>query len=100
MLDDATETAVRNFAALQGAEQLNAEGYSMDDDGLRCTAEVGEGGLDAVRIACTGTTTDGADVVLRGTTAEIPGASLTELKGSFTATVGGAEIFETDQLGG
>jgi len=100
LLDDATETAVRNFAALQGAEQLNAQGYPMDGDGLSCSAEVGEGGLESVRIECTGTTTAGADVVLRGTTAEIPGASLTELKGNFTATVDGAEIFATDQLGG
>lgn len=100
LLDDATETAVRNFAALQGAEQLNAAGYGIDGDGLVCTAEVGDGGLEAVDIECTGTTAEGAAVVLRGTTSELPGASITELKGAFTATVGGANVLETEQLGG
>src|SRR5215216_6529033 len=74
-LDDATETAVRNFAALQGAEQFNAAGHEIDEDGLTCTAEVGEGGLDAVAVECTGTTVDGGEAVLTGTTAELPGAS-------------------------
>lgn len=100
LLDDATETAVRNFAALQGAEQLNAAGYGIDGDGLVCTAEVGDGGLEAVDIECTGTTAEGAAVVLQGTTSELPGASITELKGAFTATVGGANVLETEQLGG
>jgi hypothetical protein len=100
LLDDATEVAVRNFAALQGAEQLDHEGYPIDDEGLACTADVGDGGLESVEIECTGTTDEGADVVLTGITSELPGASITELKGTFTATVDGAEIFETDQLGG
>lgn len=100
LLDDATEAAVRNFAAMQGSEQFRNAGHPIDDGDLTCTAEVGEGGLDSVEIECTGTTEDGADAVLSGSTSELPGASLTELKGSFTATVGGAEVFETDQLGG
>ena len=100
MLDDATETVLRNFAALQGAEQFNAAGYEIDDDGLACTAEVGDGGLESIEVECEGTTVDGGEAVLRGTTSELPGASITELKGNFTATVDGAEVFETDQLGG
>ena len=100
LLDDATETAVRNFAALQGAEQFNAAGHEIDGDGLACTAAVGDGGLDGVDVECRGTTVDGREAVLTGTTSEIPGASITELQGSFTATVDGENVFETDQLGG
>lgn len=100
LLDDAVETAVRNFVALQGAEQLNAAGYGIDGVGLTCTAEVAGGGLDGVDVECTGATAKGADVVLRGTTSELPGASITELKGSFTATVDGVEVLQTGELGG
>ena len=100
VLDDATEAAVRNFARLQAEEQFNAAGYEIDDDGLACTAAIGEGGRDSVDVECTGTTVDGGEAALIGTTSELPGASITELKGSFTATVDGADVFETDQLGG
>ena len=98
-LDDATETAVRVFASAQAKEQFNNAGHEIDGD-LDCTAEVGDGGLDSVTIECTGTTVDGGDAALTGTTSELPGASITELKGSFTGTVDGEEVFETDQLGG
>ncbi len=99
-LDDVTELAVRNFAALQGSEQFNAAGYEIDDDGLSCTATVGEGGRTAVEVECTGTTVDGDDAVLTGVTSEIPGASITELEGDWTATVNGEQVFTTDELGG
>ena len=92
--------AVRNFARVQAEEQFNAAGHEIDDDGLTCTAAIGEGGRDSVDVTCTGTTVDGGEAELTGTTSELPGASITELKGSFTATVDGEEVFETDQLGG
>lgn len=99
VLDDATEAAVRVFASAQAKEQFNNAGHEIDGD-LDCTAEVGEGGLDAVSFECTGMTVDGGDAVLSGRTSELPGASITELKGTFTATVDGEDVFETDQLGG
>ena len=99
-LDDVTELAVRNFAALQGSEQFNAVGYEIDDDGLSCTATVSEGGRTAVEVECTGMTVDGDDAVLTGVTSEIPGASITELEGDWTATVDGEQVFATDELGG
>ena len=99
-LDDVTELAVRNFAALQGSEQFNAAGYEIDDDGLSCTATVGNGGRTAVEVECTGTTVDGDDAVLTGVTSEIPGASITELEGEWIATVNGEQVFSTDELGG
>jgi len=99
-IDDATETAIRNFARLQAEEQFNAEGHEIDEDGLTCTAAIGDGGRESVEVECTGTTVDGGEAVLNGTTSELPGASITELKGSFSATVDGDEVFATDQLGG
>ena len=53
-----------------------------------------------VEVECTGTTVDGRDAVLTGVTSEIPGASITELEGDWTATVGGEQVFATDELGG
>src|SRR5262245_29562100 len=76
VLDDATETAVRNFARLQAEEQFNAAGHEIDADGLTCTAAIGEGGRDGVDVKCTGTTVDGGDAALVGTTSELPGASI------------------------
>jgi hypothetical protein len=100
VLDEATELAVRNFAALQGSEQFANAGYEIDEDGLACTATVGEGGRTAVEVECTGTTTDGGEAVLTGVTSELPGASIVELEGEWTASVDGAEVFTTDELGG
>src|ERR671911_269605 len=42
VLDDATETAVRNFARLQAEEQFNAAGNEIDSEGLTCTAAIGD----------------------------------------------------------
>ena len=100
ILDEATELAVRNFAALQGAEHFDSAGYEIDDDGLACTATIGEGGRTAVTVECTGTTTDGGEAELTGVTSELPGASIIELEGDWTATVDGTEVFSTDELGG
>ena len=55
---------------------------------------------DSVDISCTGTSTDGEDLALEGQTDEIPGASVTELEGSFTGTADGEEVFSVDTLGG
>lgn len=100
LLDDGVELAVRNFAALQGAEQFNNAGYEIDGDGLSCEATVGKEGRDAVDITCTGTTVGGGEAELTGRTTELPGASITELEGDFTATVDGATVFTTQELGG
>ncbi|MGH9136270.1 MAG: hypothetical protein ACRD0G_04380 [Acidimicrobiales bacterium] len=98
-LSDAAELAVRNFAAWQGAEQFEAAGHDIDGN-LSCTATVGDGDVEAVEITCTGTTADGGEARLTGVTSELPGASITELKGEFTATVDGEEVFTTGELGG
>lgn len=100
LLDNGVELAVRNFAALQGAEQFNHAGYEIDGDGLSCRATVSKEGRNAVDIECTGTTVDGGEAALSGRTSELPGASITELEGDFTATVDGETVFTTQELGG
>ncbi|HEU5151664.1 MAG TPA: hypothetical protein VFU19_14275 [Iamia sp.] len=96
--DAAAETAVRNLAATHGADEFAQAGHEIDGD-LTCEATVAEG-ADAVDVTCTGTTVDGDDAELTGTTSELPGASATELEGSFTGTVAGEEAFAVDRLGG
>jgi hypothetical protein len=95
---NAAEVAARNVASIQGAEAFETAGYPIDGD-LSCTAEVGDG-LTEITIDCTGTTEDGGDAELTGSTSELPGASITELDGSFIGTVDGDEVFSTENLGG
>lgn len=97
--NDVVELAVRNFATQQGEEQFRAAGNELDDAGLRCSATVADG-IETVDVRCTGTTAAGGAAVLSGTTSEIPGASITELRGTFTGAVDGTEVFATEQLGG
>jgi hypothetical protein len=96
---DAAETLVRNLAAQQGEEQFADAGHPLDSDGLTCEATAAEG-LKSVDVNCTGTTEDGGAAELTGTTDELPGSSVTEIKGTFKGTVDGAEVFTSDTLGG
>ena len=96
---DAVETAVRNLVAEQGEQEFADAGNPIDDDGLSCVATASDD-LDSVQVECTGTTEDGGQAELTGETAEFPGASITEVEGTFTGTVDGAEVFATDVLGG
>jgi uncharacterized lipoprotein NlpE involved in copper resistance len=96
---DAAEAVVRNLAAQQGAQQFADAGSPLDDDGLTCEATASDG-LDSVDVNCTGTTEDGGEAALTGTTDELPGESITEVEGTFTGTVDGSEVFTTDTLGG
>ena len=95
---DAVETAARNIASAQGEDEFSAADIDIDGD-LTCEATADED-ADAVNISCTGTSTDGQDLALEGTTDEIPGASVTELEGTFTGTADGDEVFSVDTLGG
>ncbi len=95
---DAAEAVVRNLAAQQGAQEFADAGSPLDDDGLTCEATASDG-LDSVEVSCTGTTEDGGEAALTGTTDELPGESITEVEGTFTGTVDGSEVFTTDSLG-
>jgi hypothetical protein len=94
----AVELAARNLASIQGKQQFETAGHPLAGN-LTCTAEVQES-MTEIDIDCTGTTEDGAAAELTGSTSELPGASVTELKGTFTGTVDGDEVFSTGQLGG
>jgi FKBP-type peptidyl-prolyl cis-trans isomerase len=96
---DAAETAVRNLAAEQGEEEFADSGNPIDDDGLSCEATANDD-LDSVHVEFTGTTENGEAAELSGDTSELPGASITQLEGTFTGSVDGAEVFTTDVLGG
>jgi hypothetical protein len=95
---DAAEAVVRNLAAQQGAQEFADAGSPLDDDGLTCEATASDG-LDSVDVNCTGTTEDGGEAALTGSTDELPGESITEVEGTFTGTVDGSEVFTTDSLG-
>jgi Tfp pilus assembly protein PilV len=92
------ETAARNIATQQGEEQFKNAKHELSGP-LTCKAIVGS---DAAKlnIDCTGTTKAGAAATLKGTTNELPGASVVSLNGSFVGSVDGAEVFTTQRLGG
>lgn len=95
---DAVELAARNFASAQGEQEFEAAGHTIDGD-LVCEADASDD-LTAVEIDCTGTTVEGGEAALTGTTSEFPGASFDELDGDFVGTVDGDEVFSTERLGG
>ena len=96
--NDVAEAAVRNIATEQGEEQFADAGHPIEDK-LTCEATVAAG-ADTIDVSCTGTTEAGGQAALTGQTSEIPGASVTELEGTFSGTVDGTEVFATDRLGG
>lgn len=96
--EDAVELAARNFAAVQGGQEFEAAGHVIDGD-LTCEADATDD-LTAVEISCTGTTVDGGEASMSGTTSELPGVSFDELDGDFVGTVDGTEVFSTERLGG
>ena len=96
--DSAAETAARNIATQQGEEQFKNNQQELDGP-LTCTAKV-QSGVSKVDVNCIGTTKAGGAAMLTGVTDELPGASVTELSGEFSATVDGKEVFTTKRLGG
>ena len=96
--NDAVEATARNIASAQGEDEFSAADIDIEGD-LTCEATADDE-ADAVDVSCTGTSTDGQDLALDGTTDEIPGASVTELEGSFVGTADGEEVFSVDTLGG
>jgi hypothetical protein len=94
----AAETVARNIAASQGADEFKKAGAELNGS-LTCTAKV-QDGVSKVDVNCTGTTKTSGAAVLTGTTDEIPGASVTSLRGQFVGTVDGKQMFSTQTLGG
>ena len=96
--EDVVELAARNFAAIQGEQEFESAGHTIEGD-LACEADATDD-LTAVEIDCTGTTVDGGEASMTGATSEFPGASINELDGDFVGTVDGTEVFSTERLGG
>lgn len=94
----ASETLARNIATEQGEEQFKSSGNELNGK-LTCDASA-EDSATEVAVNCTGTTQTGKSAKLTGTTNELPGASATELEGSFTGTVDDQQVFTTQKLGG
>lgn len=94
---DSVELAARNLASLRGADEFSDAGHQIEGD-LACEADATDD-LTAVEIECSGATADGSRATLTGTTTELPGASLTELEGTFTGFVDDVEVFGTEALG-
>ncbi|MBA2386826.1 MAG: hypothetical protein H0V69_06995 [Acidimicrobiia bacterium] len=95
---DAAEAAARNIATEQGEEEF-ANAKRPLEGKLKCEATANDA-MDAVDISCTGTTQEGEKATMEGTTSEVPGASVSELEGTFTGTIAGEQVFEVDTLGG
>ena len=96
--DAAAEVLARNIATQQGEEQFKNAGQELAGP-LTCTAKV-QSGFAKLDINCTGTTKNGGEATLAGTTNEIPGASVVSLNGEFTGAVDGTTVFATQRLGG
>ncbi len=95
---NAAEAAARNVATRQGGQQFNDAGQELSGP-LVCEAKV-QRGVANVDITCNGMTKAGGVATLIGTTNEIPGASVVALRGTFTGTVDGQQVFSTKRLGG
>jgi hypothetical protein len=96
--DNAAEVAVRNIATQQGEEQFKNAKQTLSGP-LTCTAKVASG-VSKIDVSCTGQTQTGGAATLKGTTDEIPGASVVSLKGQFVGAVNGKQVFSVDHLGG
>jgi predicted small secreted protein len=94
----AAETVARNVATQQGEEQFKNAQHELSGP-LKCTAKV-QANAAKIDIACSGSTKDAKVATLRGTTSELPGASVVSLNGTFVGSVDGAEVFTTQRLGG
>jgi outer membrane murein-binding lipoprotein Lpp len=97
-LQSAAEALARNIATQQGEEQFKNAGQELAGP-LTCTAKV-QSGFAKLDINCTGTTKNGGEATLTGTTNEVPGASVVSLNGEFTGAVDGTTVFTTQRLGG
>lgn len=97
LVDQGTEAVVRNVAAAAAAGAFEREGVEVEGT-LDCTAS-STGGAERIQVRCTGSSTDGEELVLDGeaTTGDAEPGNL--LRGSFVGTVDGEQVFEQDCLG-
>lgn len=94
----AAESVARNVATQQGEEQFKNAQHELAGP-LVCKATV-QTNAAKIDVTCSGTTKAGKAASLKGTTNELPGSSVVSLNGSFVGSVDGAEVFNTERLGG
>ena len=87
-----TETAFRNAVATAGSQAFAAQGEPLQN-GLACTIKKQD---TQWPVACFGTTTGGSPATLTG---HVTTGDRKLLRGSFTGTVAGKTVFQTDCLG-
>lgn len=90
-----TEAAARNAAAVAGTNAFEAAGHALESQ-LSCDAQVSQGTGDRIQVSCSGTTKDGEPVALTGEASNTEGDGV---RGSFTGTLDGKEVFSQDCLG-
>jgi hypothetical protein len=97
LVDQGTEAVVRNVVAAAGAGAFEREGVEVEGP-LECTAS-STGGAERMEVRCTGSSQEGAELVLEGeaTTGDAEPGNL--VRGSFVGTVDGEQVFEQDCLG-
>ena len=97
LVDQGTETVVRNLAATAGVGAFEREGFEVDGT-LDCEAS-SSGGAERIEVRCTGSSSDGEELLLEGEattgSAEIGDA----MRGSFVGTADGDEVFQEECLG-
>ena len=96
--NSAAESVARNIATQQGEEQFKNAKVELSGP-LTCMAKV-QKDASKIDVSCKAATKTGGAAALTGVTDELPGASVVSLKGTFTGTVDGQQVFATQKLGG
>ena len=97
LVDQGTEAVVRNLAATAGAGAFEREGFEVDGT-LDCEAS-SSGGAEQIEVRCTGSSTEGEELVLEGDATTGSADIGDAVRGSFVGIADGREVFEQECLG-
>ena len=97
LVDQGTEVVVRNLAATAGAGAFEREGFEVDGT-LDCEAS-SSGGAEQIEVRCTGSSTEGDELVLEGDATTGSADIGDAVRGSFVGTADGREVFLEECLG-
>ena len=97
LVDQGTEVVVRNLAATAGAGAFEREGFEVDGT-LDCEAS-SSGGAEQIEVRCTGSSTEGEELVLEGDATTGSADVGDAVRGSFVGTADGREVFQEECLG-
>jgi hypothetical protein len=97
LVDQGTEVVVRNLVATAGAGAFEREGFEVDGT-LDCEAS-SSGGAEQIEVRCTGSSTEGEELVLEGDATTGSAEIGDVVRGSFVGTADGREVFQEECLG-